>query len=380
MKKFLISFLLLMPLTVFSQVARLPYATIRQEYKGDTCTQFFSGDSSNWHTSKSVFSFDKPVFVQGTNIGTSSGSNSGFLYYNPDSSAFWPYDDQASSKLGGLYWDAGSLNVDTTFYAHSVWDAGIGGYSENWYGVYGYSANSNAIVGYSIAGRGAVFSSVNKDGLLASTTSGYNNVKIGTGSDTIAFRKDGTFHQYISGSEELFTTTSGDIKSNGTYQYTMGSSSTYVVTPGVLKNYYTDAANSGTSETDLYTFTLPANALINNGDKLEILYSVYVTDNVASNIIALYFGNSSLSQLYADALSTTNETVNYKFLLIRTSSSTLRYNLNIESGDYHSYANYDLSSLDFTTTQVIKVTGTGTASDVIVAKMGTITYIPAAVN
>jgi hypothetical protein len=349
MKKIFICLLWLMPLAAFSQVGRLPYDTIRQEYKGDTCTQFFSGDSAKWYTSKGNFSFDKPIY------GT-------YLFAGGDSVSTWPgVRTYFSSHSQNIYAGNGlTKDGDTIKFGGSI--SGKSHYNF----IYADSTNTMFVLNhYNLNSQVGLF--------IQYDPNSYNHIKFHANGELSQSNTDATYDttgfQYVDNLASINTNNPRWIPDKNYVDS--------IVSSPHLSDFYSDVSNSDSSETDLYTFTLPANSLINNGDKLEIFYSVYVTDNVASNIIALYFGNSSLSTLYADALSTTNETVNYKLLLIRTSSSTLRYNLTIESSDYHAYLNYDLSSLDFTTTQVIKVTGTGTTSGVIVAKMGTITYIPA---
>ncbi|MDD5649213.1 MAG: hypothetical protein PHF86_02165 [Candidatus Nanoarchaeia archaeon] len=162
-----------------------------------------------------------------------------------------------------------------------------------------------------------------------------------------------------------------------------GSSNTFSTVSGVLKDFYIDAGNVSTGETDLYTYTVPANVLSINGDKLIALYSgVYDSSHSTDSIVKAYFAGTEIGSIQPDAALIDNWII--KAVIIRVSSTVARVNTEFEynaGGTGKRIVSYtELTSKDWTTTNILKITGTSSDSNYITSKIGTIEYKPAAVN
>ncbi len=168
------------------------------------------------------------------------------------------------------------------------------------------------------------------------------------------------------------------IKNNGEYLYTAGTSSTFAKAPGVLKDFLIDDTTSGTGETDLYSYTVPANVLASNGDKLTFKV-VFDAADAGGAYISFHFAGDSVIWANGTSLDATGIAT---FEVIRTSSTTAIISvqgtpvtLTWSSIDNHA----SLTGLDFTIANIIKVTAQCSTNS-ITAKYGYIEYKPAAVN
>lgn len=145
----------------------------------------------------------------------------------------------------------------------------------------------------------------------------------------------------------------------------------------ILKDWYTDANNVTTGATDLYDYTVPANTLINNGDKLVFNISGIYANNSDIKTITVYFGGSNFA-LNPAPLSVAGEWV-IDGTIIRTGATTYRINIvNKINGNSTAYSNTTGSVTNYTGTNVFKISGTGGASADITAQMGYLEFKPAA--
>ena len=167
------------------------------------------------------------------------------------------------------------------------------------------------------------------------------------------------------------STLSGDI----TISYNKTSSDV----PHTIANYLTDVNNSGTTETDLYNTTVAANKLISNGQSIHFIGTVFESDITATTQIRVYFAGTEIANTGGISISATGY-LRIVGEIIRTTSTTARASFKVEgNGLATDYVNeFDLTSLDFTTTNVFKVTGTaggasGGSND-ITAKLGKLTF------
>lgn len=181
------------------------------------------------------------------------------------------------------------------------------------------------------------------------------------------------------------TAVKGQVEFNGSFYQTKASALRYGV-GGVIADFYTDVNNSSTTETDLYTYTTPARTLDATGEKLTATYSGTFNDITATGQLQLYFGGTSIGNTGTLTVSATGGWKADVFL-IRTGSTTARAIVNISTPGA-STAVYttetDLTGLTFSNTNIIKITGTaggaGGGSSDITAKLGTISWMPAANN
>jgi hypothetical protein len=152
-----------------------------------------------------------------------------------------------------------------------------------------------------------------------------------------------------------------------------------------LFDHYTTVGNSGTTETDLYSDTTAAGQLAANGDKFEAEYGgSFVSSGTATRQIKIYFGGTAIFDTGALTLSLSSAWTAY-VTIIRVSATVIRYMISMttEGAALAAYtAVGELTGLTLSSTNVLKVTGTaagvGAASDDVLIKLGTVSYIPAA--
>ena len=150
-------------------------------------------------------------------------------------------------------------------------------------------------------------------------------------------------------------------------------------------DFFTDAGNSGTSETDLYSYTTPANTFATDGDKVEAFYGgVFVSSGTATRQIKAYFGGTAFFDTGALTLSLSSAWTMY-VELIRVSATVVRYMVSLTTQEASSAAYTavgELTGLTLTGTNILKITGTaagaGAASNDIVAKLGSVKFSSAA--
>lgn len=152
--------------------------------------------------------------------------------------------------------------------------------------------------------------------------------------------------------------------------------------PVCLKDFYTDVGNVNAGETDLYSFTTVANQLSAVGQKLTATFGgLGASAGTRIPTLRAYFAGTSIFD--AVALSSTNVGgFSLSVTIIRTGASTARavatYSDDSQISDVDET---DLTGLTFSGTNILKITGqdTGTlpASNTIVAKLGTISWVPA---
>jgi hypothetical protein len=151
--------------------------------------------------------------------------------------------------------------------------------------------------------------------------------------------------------------------------------------PHTIDKQYTDVNNSGTTETDLYTKTIDP-ILTANGNSLHFEAAGVNNDATATvNLQALFAGNGIAG---AGALTiTATGAWSVKGTIIRTGTTTARAHtiISIDASSNKVYQTTSaLTGLDFTGTNILKVTGTaggaGGGSNDITAQLWVITYEP----
>jgi hypothetical protein len=145
-----------------------------------------------------------------------------------------------------------------------------------------------------------------------------------------------------------------------------------------LFDHYTDATTTGTSEQTLYTYTLPANTLANNGDKVSFEYTVSMINATNEKFIRLTFGGTNI---FSEELSGYLNTVIFKGFLIRVSNSTVRASVNCNVNGVSAITAYTQNtSLNLSSTgyALALLATTSDAAGDITARMGSGMFIPAA--
>lgn len=164
-----------------------------------------------------------------------------------------------------------------------------------------------------------------------------------------------------------------------------GISTAYAKFGGVIFDHFADAGNSTTTETDLYSDTIPANALNANGQKIIAEYGgVFVSSGTATREIKIYFGGTAIFDTGALTLSLSSAWTAYT-TIIRVSATVIRYMVSFttEGAALSAYtAVGELTGLTLSNTNVLKITGQaagiGAATGDITAKLGTVSWEPAA--
>jgi hypothetical protein len=121
----------------------------------------------------------------------------------------------------------------------------------------------------------------------------------------------------------------------------------------------TTAQNSGTSETDLFTKTIAANTITADKQTLNFEIDGEFNDNTATAQLKLYFAGNVTLNTGAINISTASTAWKLTGYIIRTSSSTahVTYELNCPGLATPLFLGYsNLTSLDFTATNVFKIT------------------------
>lgn len=170
-------------------------------------------------------------------------------------------------------------------------------------------------------------------------------------------------------------TEQSNIYTTGNIDYAAGASHTRVRVPGILKDFLADSTTSGTGETDLYNYTLPANVLATNGDKLIFNVFFDLQSSPTNAYIRFYFAGDSV--VWVDNATSPVGYVTATFTVMRISSSECR--VYVEGTDAgFSNDQFDLfTSWEWTISNIIKVTGQ-CSTNAITAKYGYIEYKPAA--
>lgn len=225
----------------------------------------------------------------------------------------------------------------------------------------------------------------------------FNNVGLNIYSDAIGAVDTISFSGQLAGQAliSLAGATAGailDINSLTTANKTFtfpDKSGTFALTSGVpliLFDHYADANNSGTNETDLYSDTLVAGQLANNGEKVHAHFAgTYAGDATSTQRLRVYFGGTLILDTGALAIGANTDSWSVEVNLIRESSSIVRCSVEYTSdfltlpGD-SKYVK--VTGLTLSNTQVLKVTGqaagaTG-ASNQITASQGFVEWKPAA--
>lgn len=150
----------------------------------------------------------------------------------------------------------------------------------------------------------------------------------------------------------------------------------------VLFDHYANAGNVTTGETSIYNDTIPSGKLAANGDKLELKYGgVFVASATATRRIKLWFAGVTYFDTGAIILSLSSAWTVFA-TIIRVDATTVRYmvSLTTEGAALASYTGVgELTSVDLSDTNSSKLTlqaaGTGAATNDIVAKLGSISYV-----
>lgn len=184
----------------------------------------------------------------------------------------------------------------------------------------------------------------------------------------------------------LTTALAGAFEYNNSFYGTKNSTLRFGIGGTIFENF-TDVGNSGTSETDLYTYTTPANTLATNGEQIQSEYGgVFVSSGTATRQVRIYFGGTAIFDSGALTLSLSSAWTVY-VTIVRVSSTVIRYAVSFttQGAALSAYTSVgELTGLTLSNTNILKITGqaagVGAATDDIVAKIATGSWHPAANN
>lgn len=153
-----------------------------------------------------------------------------------------------------------------------------------------------------------------------------------------------------------------------------GGGSETLVPEGVINYDSTQADNSGAGETDLISFSLPANSLSADGKGVRIKVAGTTAANASVKTIRLYFGSSVLM---SNDITTTPNNKSWQFEadVWRDSSSTQEFAAIGRVGTVSQTLAVSALSATVSGAITIKVTGQGAASSDITAKFLTVEFL-----
>lgn len=129
---------------------------------------------------------------------------------------------------------------------------------------------------------------------------------------------------------------------------------------GNLNLNTTSASNSGSGETDLISYTLPADTLVNDGDEVIIKVSGKYAANANNKTVKLYFGNQVIFNTGAVAANNTGWVINAT--IVRTSATTQEIEASAIFNNSAS-ATRTAGTQTLSSSNVIKCTGQGSANN-----------------
>jgi hypothetical protein len=165
------------------------------------------------------------------------------------------------------------------------------------------------------------------------------------------------------------------IDKDGKVNYTAGTSTAFVRSSGTLKEWFTDGSSSGTGATDVYSYTVPANVLGTDGDNLHAIYTIS-NPTSATGTITGSFAGTSLDGIGSSSFTEAKVEID----ITRVSTTVARADIMITlDGIVSNYTYTELTSKDWTTTNILKLVFTASAST-ITARKGILIYNPKSPN
>ena len=180
------------------------------------------------------------------------------------------------------------------------------------------------------------------------------------------------------------TAEAGAVENNLTGTYITNATGPRKGVGGVLANFTDVANNSGTTETDLYSYTTPANTMGAVGNSIGAVFGGTFQDITATARLKVYWAGSVIADM---STQTVNIAGGWKVDVLVNESTTTTATCMVTitapgtSGGTQVFLT-DLTSQDFTASNILKITGTsagaGGGSNDIVAKLGLVRFDPTA--
>jgi hypothetical protein len=328
-----------------------------------------SGTASQIYKSGSGSSYKGVNFVGSGNVSVSTNSNAnGFINVNIAGSASYTHPSytvfnptlSGALVLATLTTDAiGSVTAVTT---RTLTLANLG---------YTGATNATYFTGHTIYLNGASLVTIGSGGYLnVVATNAVGDPVVTLTGNAANFRYDisvsgipnCTLTGYLAGASGLVAATDTLKVAFSKLQYQM---------PKTLYTNVADVLLVGTSPNDFYSYTLPANTLSSDNQRLELLYSGISASNPNGKSIQFYFGGNSYITINNASSTALNWFLN--ITLIRVSSSSIRMHYN---GSWTTFGSGIATGtgINFTVTNIIKLVAQGSASNDITGKLTKISH------
>lgn len=155
--------------------------------------------------------------------------------------------------------------------------------------------------------------------------------------------------------------------------------------PKIIFDHYADVSSVGTAETTIYTDTIAAGQLTNNGDKLTAIYGLNLVNSASTKEIRLYFGGTVIFDSGALAVSASGD-ASFNVLIIRDGATSVRFAVSAATTTGATVAGLSnvgkVTGLTLSATNILKITGQAAgiaaANADLVGICGTVRYEPAA--
>lgn len=149
----------------------------------------------------------------------------------------------------------------------------------------------------------------------------------------------------------------------------------------MLTQFFADAGNTTTTETDIYNYSLPANTLDVNGQKIEAKYGGTFVNSTSTKQLKVKFDGTTIFDSGALTISASSSW-DMEVTGIRVSATVIRFTvkMNTSGASLSSYAQYtSVTVANFTSTRILKLTGqaagVGAATNDIVARLGQVEFM-----
>lgn len=149
--------------------------------------------------------------------------------------------------------------------------------------------------------------------------------------------------------------------------------------PRVLSSIFSNAGNAaGSGDTDLHSYTVPANTLATDGDFIAGRMAVTFANNANNKRFRVLFGGTAIFDT-ASTAALSNISGDFTSTIMRIDSDSVRViiSFNANSSVFTSVAVYtQIDSLSFTGGLILKAVGNGVAADDVVQRMTTVEWHP----
>lgn len=139
-----------------------------------------------------------------------------------------------------------------------------------------------------------------------------------------------------------------------------------------LRDFYAETSNATNTLTDLYSYTIPTNTLVANGDKIEAFYAGRTTNGTSKDLIITVGSNSHLFKTSVDGSFT------IKVNMIRTGTSGVNFSMETIAATAQDVFADQWTITGWNAPQALIFSSQATNTGDTTAIIGVIKYVPAA--